>query len=282
MVVTGLSGAGKTTAMQAFEDAGFYAADNVPPSLWTQLVAEAQRAGVSRLVLGIDIRAGTTFLDETPAALAALAEGGNAATVLFLDATEAALIRRFNFTRRTHPVRRGGVVEGVAAEREALEPLRLHADRIVDTTGLSAKELTRLVWGMVTAEPTFTVRLVSFGFKRGAPSDVDLMLDVRGMPNPYYDPGLRALPGTEAAVQAYVFSDDGLALYDDLQRLAASSAEAARDGDRASYSIGIGCTGGQHRSVAVAERLSHDLADRFHLDVRHRDIEDALKEHRDV
>lgn len=279
--MTGLSGAGKSTALQALEDVGFFAVDNVPPSLWSDLVAEAERTGVRQLALGLDIRAGKTFLAEAPAALAELGSRGSGATVLFLDASEAALVRRFNFTRRTHPVRDGGIVDGVAAEREALEPLRSYADHTVDTTELTAKELTRRIWGLFTAEPTFTVRLVSFGFKRGAPSDVDLMLDVRGMPNPFYDPGLRALPGTEAAVQAHVFSDQGLALYDDLRRLAVSSADAARDGDRASYAIGIGCTGGQHRSVAVAERLSHDLANRFHLQVRHRDIEDALEEHRE-
>jgi UPF0042 nucleotide-binding protein len=180
-----LSGAGKSTALQALEDVGFFAADNVPPSLWSGLVVETERTGVTKLALGLDIRAGTTFLAEAPSALEKLGSQGSPPTVLFLDATEAALIRRFNFTRRTHPIRDGGVVEGVVAEREALEPLRSHADHTIDTTDLTAKELTRRIWGLFTAEPTFTVHLVSFGFKRGAPSDVDLMLDVRGMPNPY-------------------------------------------------------------------------------------------------
>ena len=244
-------------------------------------MAEAGRVGLDKIVIGVDIRSGGAFLEQVPEALARLTAAETAPLVLFLDASEAALIRRFNFTRRTHPLSGDGLSQDIAAERGSLETLRSLADRVIDTTTLAPKELKQRLWAMFTSEPTFTVRLTSFGYKRGTPTDVDLVLDVRGMPNPYYDPGLRALPGTEAAVQSYVFSADGLALYGTLRQLVVASSQAARDGSRSSYAIGIGCTGGQHRSVAVAERLLHDLADRFHLSVRHRDIDDALKEHHD-
>lgn len=227
------------------------------------------------------MRSDPLFLEGVPQALELLEARGVAPLLLFLDASEAALIRRFNFTRRTHPLSGEGLAHDIAAEREALAGLRSHADRVIDTTALSPKELKQQLWSMFAGEPTFTVRLVSFGYKRGAPADVDVVLDVRGLPNPYYDTSLRALPGTEAAVQRHVFSAEGLELYGALRQLVLTSAAAARDGSRSSYDIGIGCTGGQHRSVAVVERLQHDLAHRFHTSVRHRDLEQALREHRD-
>lgn len=266
--------------MQSLEDIGFFAADNVPPSLWSALVTEAEGAGIDRMVIGIDIRSGVHFLSQAPDALGRLKQAP-AALVLFLDASEAALIRRFNFTRRTHPLSDAGLAQDIVAEREALEILRSHADHVIDTTSLSPKELKQRLWTMFAGEPTFTVQMVSFGYKRGVPNDVDLVLDVRGMPNPYYDPGLRALPGTQAAVQRYVFAPEGLEIYGDLRRMVTTSVQAARDSGRSSYAVGIGCTGGQHRSVAVADRLLHDLADRFHMNVRHRDLDEALREHHD-
>lgn len=282
VVLTGLSGAGKTTAMQALEDIGFFVSDNVPPGLWLALIDQLDGAGVERLAVGLDIRCGSAFLRTAPEGLSALRAAGTSSRVVFLDASESTLIRRFNFTRRTHPLSDAGLTEDIAAERAALEPLRSLADHVIDTTLLTPTELKQRLWSMFAAEATFTLRLVSFGYKRGAPSDTDLVLDVRGMPNPYYDTGLRALAGTEAAVQAYVFAQSGLELYGNLRRLAVSSAAAARDGGRSSYAIGVGCTGGQHRSVAVVERLQHDLAERFQVNVRHRDLDDALREHHDA
>ena len=278
VVVTGMSGAGKTTAMHALEDIGFFAVDNLPPRLWPDLfdaVAGTQAAGIA---LGIDIRA-AGYLEAAPAALESLRTRG-APFVLFLDADTPTLIQRFNFTRRTHPLAEGTLSADIAKEREVLAPLRSTADLVLDTASLSARELTQALWDRFKGEASFALRLVSFGYKRGVPTDVDMVLDVRVLPNPYYDLELRPLPGTASSVQSFVFNGQAADLYGEFRSLIRDVVLRSLGSGRSSYSVAVGCTGGQHRSVAVVERLRFDLADRFPIQVQHRDLADALEEHR--
>lgn len=279
VVLTGMSGAGKTTAMHALEDAGFHTVDNLPPSLWADLAGAVERAGTTLLAIGVDVRT-AGFLAEAPDALAALEAGGHALEVVFLDARDEALVRRYSFTRRTHPLSQGLLSDDLEAERRALEPLRSRADRIIDTTSLTSKDLQARMQRL-SGDDGFDLRLVSFGYKRGVPTDVDSVLDVRALRNPYWDEALRPLPGSDRRVQEYVFADGGLDAYAPIRDMARTLAEGARRAGRSGYSVAVGCTGGQHRSVAVVERLARDLADRFATTTVHRDLEEALAEHAD-
>jgi UPF0042 nucleotide-binding protein len=277
VILTGVSGAGKTTAMHALEDVGFYTVDNLPPSMWLSLV-EGGQYGEKGLCICVDIRT-RSFLDQAPTALADLKKRGHRPALLFLDASDEVLIKRYNFTRRAHPVAAGTLAADLANERRVLSPLRALADDVIDTTGSSARALTQLLWDRFAEGRGLLLRLVSFGFKRGIPTDVDTVLDVRGMPNPYYSEELRPLPGTEPSVQRHVFSSESLELYNQMRLLVRSLAYLAESGGRSNYSVAVGCTGGQHRSVAVVERLSHDLAGGYRTQVQHRDLADALREH---
>lgn len=277
VILTGLSGSGKTTALHALEDIGFYTVDNLPPSMWVSTV-EAVAGHRTRIALGVDIRAGA-FLAEAADALAALRAAGHAPAVVFLDASDQTLVRRYSFTRRTHPLAEGTLSSDLSQERDALAALRSVADIVIDTTALSAADLTHALRDRFTAESGFVLRLLSFGYKRGIPTDVDTVLDVRAMPNPYYDPVLRPLPGTDLAVQAHVFNAPALELYAELRHLVRALATSARAGGRTTYSVAVGCTGGQHRSVAVVDRLSYDLMDGYRIQSHHRDLAEALAEH---
>ncbi len=278
VVLTGLSGSGKTTALHALEDIGFYTVDNLPPALWEGLVDTAGDVA-SGIAIGVDIRT-RAFLDAAPDALAALRRRGLATTVVFLDATPASLVRRYSFTRRTHPLAEGTLTGDLLQERRTLEGLRSLADVVIDTTATSARELTLELWDRFGSEGGFVLQLVSFGYKRGVPTDADTVLDVRSLPNPFYNAALQPLPGTAPEVQAFVFTPPSLELYSQLRGLVRELATGARAEGRSSYSVAVGCTGGQHRSVAVVERLTHDLADSFRTRAQHRDLEEALQERR--
>lgn len=278
VVLTGVSGAGKTTALQALEDIGFYTVDNVPPSLWRALVERVGAGGGKGICIGVDIRT-RAFLEGAPAAVQDLRNHGHDVRVLFLDANDDVLVRRYNFTRRTHPISEGTLTADLAAERRALEPLRQLADERIDTTLTSARGLTQSLWDRFAEGQQMLLRIVSFGYKRGLPPDVDTVLDVRGMPNPYYSEELRPLPGTDANVQSYVFTPEALELYSQMRMLVRTLAQQAENGGRSSYIVAVGCTGGQHRSVAVTERLAVDLAGTFRTQAQHRDLEEALREY---
>src|SRR6185312_12421026 len=216
VVVTGLSGAGKSTALHALEDLGFFCIDNLPTVMAPEAIAVCARGGIVRVALGMDVRV-REFLGEMSRVLEQLGTGGNL-RVLFLDASDEALLRRFNETRRPHPLAQQehhqeavALLETVAAERERLSPLRARADDVVDTTSLSVHDLRRAIierFGPTSGgAPPMNVRVVSFGFKYGAPVDADVVLDVRFLDNPHFVAGLRPLPGTDDRVMNYVLEN---------------------------------------------------------------------------
>lgn len=279
VILTGLSGAGKTTGLHALEDLGFLTVDNLPPTLWSELLRQALAQGQSAIAVGIDIRA-RAFLDGVEGAIEALRKAKVNPQIIFLDATDDVLVKRYNLTRRTHPLGESALATDIAAERQALGYLRSQADTVLDTSRFSAKELTHTLWSRFGGEQRFRLRLVSFGFKRGVPIDADNVLDLRALPNPYYDPTLRSVDGRDPRVQSYVFTPTALAFYTEMRDFIRHLTQLAKASGRSSYTVALGCTGGQHRSVAVAERLTHDLADSFFVSTEHRDVDAALKEHR--
>lgn len=267
VVITGLSGAGKTTAVQALEEFGFFTTDNLPPQLWGKTLELCLLQGLTQVAVVTDART-RHFLQDIESWLKTVAVKP---VVVYLEADEDVLIRRYGFTRRTHPLHESTLIGDLRAEREVLSELREQADVVIDTSLLSAKALIAKLRGLFGEDRAFTLSLSSFGFKHGAPRDADLVLDVRGMPNPFYDPVLKHRSGLEADVSQYVFSSDGTAFYQLLRDFVSANAELARRSERSSYAVAIGCTGGFHRSVAVVEALARDLS--FASTISHRDLE---------
>jgi UPF0042 nucleotide-binding protein len=282
VVVTGLSGAGKSTALHALEDLGYYCVDNLPTNLAPDVVTMCEQAGIHRVALGIDARLGD-FLAASDEVLTALgAEGARDVQVVFLDASDESIVRRFSETRRPHPLSPdGGVIEGITLERERLAPLRARSTRVIDTTRYSVHELRRALVAHFSpqvpgAPGRMVTRLVSFGFKYGAPVDADVLFDVRFLANPFFVPEMKHRPGTDTDVASFVLETDEARTF--LERalglLSFTVPLHEREG-KAFLTIGIGCTGGRHRSVAVTEALGRALAERGieHLVVSHRDIQ---------
>jgi len=277
IIVSGLSGSGKSTVLRALEDAGYFATDNLPPELWGAMADLAQARGIERVVVSTDART-RDFLAALDSSYERLRKRQDGVRVYFLEATAEVLLRRYNLSRRAHPLGEPSLMLDFQREGELLAPLRAIADTVLDTTALTAAQLTERVLGLVGVSQSFDLRLTTFGFKHTPPRDVDLMVDVRTLPNPYYEPELRARTGLEEAVANYVFTgDESEQFYQSLRGFVQESAERARDAGRQSYSVAVGCTGGQHRSVAVAERLKHDLSALGARVIDHRDIPlDAL------
>lgn len=271
VVLSGLSGAGKTTARFALEDAGYFTADNLPPPLWRAFLDELEATGLELAAIVADVRL-APWLSGIEEALAALRERAEVTTI-FLEARPEVLLARYNLTRRVHPLGDGRLSQELSREREVLGRLRELADFVVDTSETSARELRDRILDLLDEHRDFLLRLVSFGFKWGPPPDADLVLDARGFPNPYYDPELKARPGTDPEVQAYVFRPEHEDRYRAMRTLVGLSAEAAQAEGRRGYTVAVGCTGGFHRSVAVAGRLAEDLSSRFAVEVEHRDLE---------
>ncbi len=283
VVITGFSGAGKSTAMNVFEDAGYFCVDNLPPEMIRSLVELVVHKGtkVERAAVVSDVRGGVYF-EGLRAVVDDLDALGVKHSVLFLEASEQSLVTRYKETRRRHPLAPdGSVAAGVAAERELLGPLRERADLVIDTTGMSAAMLREKIAEELLPRKTvgpLAVTFMSFGFKHGPPRDEDLVLDVRFLPNPHYELELRELTGLDAPVIEFVGRDGRLAeLYERLDPLLDYLLPQYVAEGKAHLMIAVGCTGGRHRSVAIAERLAQRYSDHPDLDVSvaHRDIEKA-------
>ncbi len=263
-MVTGLSGAGKTQAMKSFEDLGFYCLDNLPPALVPELVTLAERAGIERVALSLDTRVQGAF-GRVSIALDELEQRGIAVEVLFLDATDDTLVRRYSETRRRHPREAGGgaLADAIAFERHALAPMRARASAIWDTSSLTHGELKARIAEAFAERSAdrLAVRVVAFGFKYGIPSDADLVFDVRFFTNPNYVPELKELTGRDPAVAAFLEAlPDTAPFFAHLFGLVDFLVPRYEREGKPRLTIAIGCTGGRHRSVYVAERLTKHLA----------------------
>ena len=278
LVVTGMSGAGRSTAAKILEDLGYTVIDNLPPTL-IELAVQSHDIPEQpkNLVMVIDSRGGLP-IEEIRDALTALAREGVLSRVVFLDADDHVINTRYEENRRPHPLGLDTITESIAAEREMLAGLRAMADVIVDTSNLNVHELRERLTGHFSGDELtrpMQVSIRSFGFKHGTPRDADLLFDVRFLPNPHWIPELRNQRGTDQAVSEYVLSGDGAKEFvdrvDELLEFLIPRYEAE---GKSYLSIGIGCTGGHHRSVAIAEELQRRVASRgVPASVRHRDID---------
>ncbi len=269
IVVTGHSGAGKSTALHALEDIGYFTVDNLPPKLWPVLIKEAKNMNVA---VAIDVRA-KDFLTDALVVLGELQEE-NSCDLLYLDASAEVLIKRYNFTRRVHPLPQASLHKGLEQEKSLLCELRGAAQWILDTSEFSAQQLVEEIQQHYGRQNGLQLRLISFGFKHGAPIDADNVFDVRVMPNPFYDVRLRPFDGRNEAVQNYVFQQEisGQDFYTPLVTFLTELVRNAAQRGRLSYTLAIGCTGGKHRSVAVVERLERDLDTLATIRTFHRDL----------
>lgn len=280
VVVTGLSGAGKSFAIKCLEDMGFFCVDNLPTTLiptFADLIARSTRR-IHRVALGADVREGE-YLPHLLDAIAQLRTRGHAVEVLFVEASDDALVRRYHETRRRHPLGGDGqVLDAIRAERKTLAHLREIADRIVDTSALTVHQFRDLLvehYGTPRARPGLHASLVSFGFKHGIPIDADLVFDVRFLPNPHFVEGLRPLDGRDRRVREFVMGHpESRELLARLQELLRFLLPAYRREGKAYLTVAIGCTGGRHRSVAVVEELQGFLESlEVPPTVVHRDID---------
>ncbi len=280
VIVTGLSGSGKSTAIRVLEDLGYYCIDNLPVVLIPRFLelCESSLETLSRVALGVDIREGD-FLAAFPSVLGELRGNAYRVQLLFLDASEEVLARRFSETRRPHPLGgEGGLLAGIQRERAELEELRGLADRILDTSGMNVHQLRdglRTAFDSADSASGLRLLLMSFGFKFGVPNNVDMVFDVRFLSNPYFVDDLRELTGTDEAVASYVLDrDEATGFLERIQDLLRFTLPLHHSEGRSYLTVGVGCTGGRHRSVAVVERLAADLrGDGHRVEVRHRDVQ---------
>ena len=281
VIVTGMSGAGRSTAANVIEDRGYYVVDNLPPQLlaaMAELAGKVRDSGVTDLKIAavVDVRA-RAFHSELQAGLAALRDAGWHPHLIFLDATDEALVRRFESVRRPHPLQgEGRLLDGIQAERETLRDLRAEAQVVIDTSGLNVHQLGRKLTPLLGAEggPSLRLALMSFGFKYGVPLDADFVFDMRFLPNPFWVPELKALTGADAPVADWVMGQEGATAF--LDRVVALmepvTAGYLSEGRRYA-TVAIGCTGGKHRSVAMTQAVAARLAtERVATFVVHRDL----------
>ena len=265
MIVTGMSGAGKSQAIKALEDTGYYCVDNMPPTLMTpflQLCHQSSQA-LDKVALVTDVRSGLLF-DELQQVLPQLEENTDLCRILFLDCSNEVLCRRFKETRRQHPLWEEGqpMEQALARERQMLSPLLEMADYRIDTTHLTAAQLKSRLADLFMAQPdtAMTVEILSFGFKYGYPAEADIMLDLRCLPNPFYVAELRRLTGMDKAVQDYVMGNpDAVEYFERIKSLLAHAIPLYRKEGRSQLVIAIGCTGGKHRSITFANLLAEEL-----------------------
>lgn len=280
VIVTGLSGSGKSVAIRALEDIGFFCIDNLPVLLIPKFIdlCQGYQEEIKRIALGVDLRGGH-FFQSGPEVLAEMRAAGHRVEVLFFDASDEMLLRRFSETRRPHPLAGGAPVqEGIARERKALEGMRALADKVIDTSSLNVHELKREMeqhFSQILSPRKMALFLTSFGYKYGIPHDTDIILDVRFLPNPFFVNELRVKNGLDPEVGEFVLRrDETRAFLDRLYSLLEFTLPLYKREGKSSLTLALGCTGGRHRSVVLVEELQRRL-DRstFRIHVKHRDIE---------
>lgn len=279
VVVTGLSGSGRSAALKAFEDIGFYCVDNLPLALLTAFAGFAvQSDQAARSAIGIDIRE-KGFTDKFPALYGTLKAQGYTIEMLFLDASDQTIVRRFSETRRPHPLAKGttSLLDGIRKEREALGEVKKLADRIIDTSDYTVHDLRQAVERQYSASDTdrpMVVTLVTFGYKYGVPYDLDLLFDLRFLPNPHFVPELRPKTGEDASVREYIMaSSDSKEFLQKLREFLEYLLPRYRREGKSYLTIGFGCTGGKHRSVALAVVVAERLRESgYEVIVKHRDM----------
>jgi UPF0042 nucleotide-binding protein len=279
LVITGMSGAGRSTAAAALEDSGWYVIDNMPPSLLSEVAEVVGRPGSTQervaLVLG---RGGGARVEEALPAIDALRAQGHRVLLVYLDAPQDVLVRRFEGTRRRHPILERQVSEAITDERRLLEPVRARADVVVDTAELNVNQLRQRVtelFGDDDSEPGMRMSVVSFGYKHGLPLDADVVLDCRFLPNPHWVDELRPLSGLDKPVRDFVLGEEATSVFlDRVDDLVGTLLPAFVDEGKSYLTIALGCTGGRHRSVVLAEELATRLRARgAKPTVIHRDID---------
>ncbi len=285
VLITGMSGSGKSVALRALEDAGYYCVDNLPPELLLSFVTLEEQSATPRVAIAMDVRSAAS-LPQVPAQLAELAQRGIAVRSLFLDSTTDTLVRRFSETRRRHPLSarvRGAaeatdlhraLVDAIELERELLADLRERA-HVIDTSVIRSAQLQAHVKSLLSA-PSSQVTLVfeSFAFKRGIPVDADYVFDVRMLPNPHYEPALRDLTGADAPVIAFLQGQDEVErMYTHIEGFLTAWLPALARDHRSYVTVALGCTGGQHRSVYLVERLAAAFGTQWTTLRRHRELE---------
>lgn len=280
LILTGMSGAGRSTVAHALEDLGWYVVDNLPPTLLSDLIKQGVQSELKSLAVVVDVRGGK-FFDELASSLSELNKSGANFRVAFLDATDQALVQRFESTRRPHPLQgKGRIVDGIAAEREKLQDLLSQADVVIDTSNLNVHQLEKRTAEIFAQGLTQSVRVnvLSFGYKYGIPVDADLVLDCRFIPNPHWIPELRPLTGLDDKVKENVLANTGVSdfVHSYVSVINQMLPGYMREGKKY-LTVAIGCTGGRHRSVSVAREIASQLdgeRDEFTVSAHasHRDV----------
>ena len=277
IILTGLSGSGKTVALNAFEDSGFFCVDNLPMSLISTFVNLCtQTPTISKIAIGVDIRE-RKFLTDFSDAIVSLKKNRKL-EIMFLEASDEVLMRRFKETRRPHPLGFKNLKKALHREARLLSAIRQEADNIIDTSSLSPHDLRKLIIEsfLKTGPKGMTINLLSFGYKYGIPPDADLLFDVRFLPNPYFIEELKRFPGTSPKVKKFVLSqDDTITFFEKLDPLLNHLIPLYKQEGRSYLTIGIGCTGGIHRSPAITQEIGKKLKkQKYRIEVLHRDLRD--------
>ncbi|MBJ8349717.1 RNase adapter RapZ [Streptococcus zalophi] len=279
VIVTGMSGAGKTVAIQSFEDLGYFTIDNMPPTLMPKFLELVLQANENhKVALVVDMRSRLFFSELTNILDDLELNDQISIKILFLDATDGELISRYKETRRSHPLSADGrVLDGIKLERELLAPLKSLSQNVVDTTTLTPRQLRQTIVDQFSGDnqqKMFRIEVISFGFKYGLPLDADLVFDVRFLPNPHYQPDLRPMTGLDQPVYDYVMNhQESEEFYQHLMTLLQPILPSYRKEGKSTLTIAIGCTGGQHRSVAFAHRIAEELKQDWPVNESHRDYQ---------